>query len=148
MKTSLEGILEKLQGRTAIPLRPSGAFDAALATAIDGLDAPDAVKAGLHLLNDDLSRAHGYAQKHEGDKTCDYWHALVHRREGDFPNAKYWFGQVGRHPVLSRVHDGGPKAALSFVDRCEKAKPADMAELEATQRREMLGLLEYARGPS
>ena len=99
-------------------------------------------------MNDDLASAHELAQAHEGDKTYDYWHAVVHRREGDFDNAKYWLRQVGRHPVLSRVHDGGPPAAIRFIDRCHEANHAEQAVLEATQKREMLGLLEYARGPA
>jgi hypothetical protein len=140
-------ILEVLGARPAWPLRPERVFDPGLTAAIDELDMSDAVKAGLHLLNDDLDRSHALAQAHEGDKTYDYWHAIVHRREGDFANAKYWLRQVGRHPVLMRVHDGGPSTAIGFVDRCEKAGSADRAELESTQRREILGLIEYARGP-
>ena len=144
---SFSDLFDVLASRPAYPLRPKGSFDPALATNIDALDVDDAVKAGLHLLNDDLARAHALAQEHEGDKTCDYWHAIVHRREGDFDNAKYWLRQVGRHPVITRVHDGGSAAAARFVDRCRDAMPADRAELESIQKREMLGLLEYARGP-
>ena len=143
----VDDILDRLRNRVSWPLRPEAVFDGKLAASIAALDATDAVKAGLHLLNDDLASAHELAQAHEGDKTCDYWHAVVHRREGDFDNAKYWLRQVGRHPVLSRVHDGGPPAAIGFIDRCREANPAEQAALEATQKREMLGLLEYARGP-
>src|SRR6476660_1097826 len=133
--TSLDEILAKLSTRTAVSLRPARAFDPELASAIDRLDASDEVKAGLHVLNDDLERGHVLAQAHEGDKTCDYWHAIVHRREGDFDNAKYWLRQVGRHPVLSRVHDGGPAAAVVFVDRCRDAKPDERPLLENIQKR-------------
>jgi hypothetical protein len=143
----MEEIFDRLVARPTFPLRPERIFDPSLTAIIDELDVSDDVKAGLHLLNDDLYRSHLLAQAHEGDKTCDYWHAIVHRREGDFGNAQYWLRQVGRHPVLSRVHDGGPAEALRFVDRCRTATPAEREELEATQRREMLGLLEYARGP-
>ncbi len=145
---SFEEIFDVLAARKGIPLRAEKIFDRTLTRTIDGLDAPDAVKAGLHLLNDDLERAHEIAQAHEGDKTCDYWHAIVHRREGDFDNAKYWLHHAGRHPVLSRVHDGGPAAAVVFVDRCRDANPDERPKLEAIQRRELLGLIEYARGPS
>src|SRR5258705_12686809 len=144
---SFSDLFDALASRPASPLRPKGPSDPALTTIIDALDTDDAVKAGLHLLNDDLERGHALAQAHEGDKTCDYWHAIVHRREGDFDNAKYWLRQVGRHPVLSRVHDGGPSAAIVFVDRCRDAKADDRAALEAIQKRELLGLVAYARGP-
>ena len=144
---SFEELFAVLAARPTYPLRPNEVYDAGLTAAIDALDADDAVKAGLHLLNDDVPRAHALAQDHEGDKTSDYWHAIVHRREGDFDNAKYWLRQVGRHPVLARVHDGGPAAAAAFVDRCRNAAGGDVTELEAIQKREMLGLLDYARGP-
>jgi hypothetical protein len=141
-----EEMLRVLLERETFPLRPAKVFDPSLAVRIDSLDENDEVKAGLHHLNDDLDRAHALAQAHEGDKTCDYWHAIVHRREGDFDNAKYWLRKMGRHPVLTRVHDGGPEAAIQFVDRCRDVRPADLPMLEATQRRELLGLLDYAWG--
>jgi hypothetical protein len=147
MKASFEEIFEVLARRSPPALRAEKTFDSNLTPAIDALDASDDVKAGLYLLNDDLERSHALAQAHEGDKTCDYWHAIVHRREGDFDNAKYWLRQVGRHPVLTRVHDGGPTAAIAFVDRCREAGANERAALEAIQKREILGLIEYARGP-
>lgn len=146
-KHSFDEVLRFLEDRGSWPLRPDAVFDCAMVGEIDALDESDAIKAGLHVLNDDLVRGHALAQEHEGDKTCDYWHAIVHRREGDFENAKYWLRRVGRHPVILRVHDGGPAGAIRFVDRCRDAGDADRAELEAIQRREMLGLLAYARGP-
>jgi hypothetical protein len=147
-QTSLDDVLEALRGRKTWPLRPEAVFDPNLAAVIDLLDADDAVKAGCHILNDDLPRGFALVQHHEGDKTCDYWRAIVHRREGDFEQAKHWLRMVGRHPVMLRVHDGGPAAAFRFLDRCRNAGSADRAELEAVQRREMLGLLAYARGPA
>lgn len=56
-----------------------------------------------HLWHDDLDAAHEHCQAHEDDADCNYVHALLHRREGDFANAKYWFREVGAHPVYAAV---------------------------------------------
>lgn len=51
----------------------------------------------------ELDLSHRLSQQHEGegtDQMCDYWHAIMHRREPDYANSKYWFRQLGRHPVF------------------------------------------------
>ena len=43
----------------------------------------------------DWERAHESAQQDEG--TDGAWvHAYLHRKEGDLPNAQYWYRQAGR----------------------------------------------------
>lgn len=61
-----------------------------------------AVLAGVLLLNDLLDDSHGQSQSIEGEGrgNGDYWHAIMHRREPDFGNAKYWFRRVGDHPAM------------------------------------------------
>ena len=68
----------------------------ALITAVDkttpsgSSDARGCLHAGLWLLADDLPTAHKICQ----DIPSAYgsaWHAHLHRREGDFSNAKYWW---------------------------------------------------------
>jgi hypothetical protein len=36
--------------------------------------------------------------------TGSFWHGIMHRREGDYWNSKYWFRQVDDHPVFSDLH--------------------------------------------
>jgi hypothetical protein len=44
----------------------------------------------------DWKSAHECAQADEGDPSCDWVHAYLHRKEGDASNARYWYGQAGK----------------------------------------------------
>ncbi len=57
-----------------------------------------AVKAGLHLLNESLDKSHSLSQDIH-NPTGSYWHGIMHRMEGDYSNAKYWFRQAGVHSI-------------------------------------------------
>ena len=58
--------------------------------------------AGTWLWFDHEPRAHTLVQGHS-DGTGALWHAILHRREGDFSNAKYWLRQVGTHPAYPAI---------------------------------------------
>jgi hypothetical protein len=139
-----EEILQELQGREPRPaLTPAGVYRPELAAEIAALPLPVLAKIGLHLLNDDLNTSHRLAQSLEGDPTADYWHAIIHRREGDYGNARYWFARVGSHPVVLEIY-GDPPTASRFVDKCRAAEGEEQAPLEELQWCEMLRLLDYA----
>ena len=38
--------------------------------------------------------AHAIAQRHGGDATADWLHAVLHKIEGDADNSRYWYGRV------------------------------------------------------
>jgi hypothetical protein len=42
-------------------------------------------------LAQDWAAAHDIAQRHEGDATADWLHAVLHKIEGDDGNAHYWY---------------------------------------------------------
>jgi hypothetical protein len=78
--------------------------------------------AAIWLLHDFLGESHSISQQIDTPEGS-YWHAIMHRREGDFTNSKYWYRRVGQHPVfksLSELHklDWDP---YSFVDECQAA---------------------------
>jgi hypothetical protein len=51
-------------------------------------DTPLFAIASLHLFNDDIGSCHDIVEKHGGHALADYLHYLLHRREGDYWNAK------------------------------------------------------------
>ncbi|MDQ2800431.1 MAG: hypothetical protein M3Y13_12425 [Armatimonadota bacterium] len=145
MNPTLEDIIPILSGRDPLPpLKPTQVYDSSLASAIDALMLPVTVKAGLHLWNDDLASSHALVQPLASDALADYWHALVHRREGDWNNAKYWFGQVGLQPILREIYGEEADAPMTFVDRCRAVDEGRDAELETFQQHEIARLLDYA----
>lgn len=60
----------------------------------------DLILAALWLLEGDLDRAHQHAQKWETLHGC-CWHAIMHRREGDWGNAKYWYQRASKSPLIN-----------------------------------------------
>jgi hypothetical protein len=67
-------------------------------------DAAQCSWSGLWLRNDFLDESHEISQRIE-TPSASYWHGIMHRRELDYGNAKYWFRRVGRHPVFERLLD-------------------------------------------
>ena len=44
----------------------------------------------------DWDEAHEIAQRHEGQATADWLHAVLHKVEGDAGNARYWYRRCGK----------------------------------------------------
>ena len=61
-------------------------------------DANAELQSGLWLLVGDLDRSHTISQS-LGSTEGSFLHGIMHRREPDYPNAKYWFARVGHHPA-------------------------------------------------
>ena len=123
-----------------------------------------AALSGLWLRYDFLSESHAISQELDST-TGSFWHGIMHRREPDFGNARYWFRRVAAHPVFEPLcaaaqHLAGEARAgrkadflleqanwdpIDFVDLCEKAD--DGPELQSLcqdiQQREWELLFDY-----
>ncbi|MBA2479561.1 MAG: hypothetical protein H0V44_02780 [Planctomycetes bacterium] len=73
------------------------------------------------LWHDHLDAAHTLVQD-LADADAAYVHAVMHRREPDYDNAKYWNHRVGPHPVHARLVADASWDPDAFVDRCERAE--------------------------
>ena len=69
---------------------------------VRGADDAKCLLSGLWLWHDWLDRSHEISQSVH-TPSGSYWHAIMHRREGDFSNAKYWYARCRHHPVLRDV---------------------------------------------
>jgi len=86
--------------REALPLlkglRPEGLFAGQI---IADRSAARACIAGIWLYHDFLDESHAISQEIDTPEGS-FWHGIMHRREPDYSNAKYWFRRVGEHPVF------------------------------------------------
>jgi hypothetical protein len=121
-----------------------------------GFSAPQVVllQALVLLWHDHLHAAHALVQDMP-DADAGLIHAILHRRESDYSNAKYWFRSVGPHPIdqplgaiaselartagfeelNQRLVPSGAWAPLAFVDHCQEC-----VELPAADTRRILAV--------
>ena len=114
--------------------------------------------AGLWLYVDDLDASHAVSQDLTSP-TGSYWHAVMHRREGDFSNALYWYRKAGVHPAMNHIDltGGGagagtdvakydPDAFTRQVERAHERNDLSNPALISQQVKEWTALFEWCIG--
>jgi hypothetical protein len=132
---------------------------------IHDLQSANACLSGLYLLYDHLDESHDLSQSIP-TITGSFWHAIMHRREGDYWNSKYWFRQVGNHPVyphllglaqlisasnntngetyFPQVTEWDPLRFVDFVQNATVSRSADEKIAKMIQRVEWQLLFDYS----
>jgi hypothetical protein len=96
-----------------VPPLGAGTPNVALQPRLQSLTVESAF-AGKHVVDEDAARCciaalwlwHNFLdESHTISQEIDtiegsYWHGIMHRREPDYGNAKYWFRRVPRHPIF------------------------------------------------
>ena len=143
MTTGIEQLLQTAQPPELGPGRRQGTQPAAALKGAFGAKAGPLLRAAVLLWHDHLDEAHDIVQDIES-ADGSYLHAIMHRREPDYSNAKYWFRRVGQHPcfkelaaeaesmlasekaLLGRLMSRSEWDAFAFVDACEQAAKAKL----------------------
>lgn len=166
-EVAVQGILRKLLAREEPgQLVPPGPWDPEFQKQIAALAPADlpqrCLQAALYLWNDDLWGCHDIVQKEE-DESGALLHAVLHRREPDASNAKYWFRRVHAEPLFPQLLEAAKELAregpdlgrmgreltslktwdpLKMVDWCEQAAAGDETRyLRALQAVELQGIV-------
>lgn len=85
-----------------------------LKSPLTNADDAQAALAGLWLWHDALDESHRISQD-LASPTASFWHAIMHRLEGDFSNAKYWYARCPSHHVIKQMGAIAGDVVADFV---------------------------------
>lgn len=118
---------------------------------------PRAALAGLYLYFSCLNEGHEIAQSLD-HREGSFWHAIMHRMEGDIGNSRYWFHRVASHPVYPLLQREAELLGYRAADRwdpsgfagfCEAAPGTKNEELaKRVQLAEWQLLFDYCAAPA
>ncbi len=139
------------------PTEVDAGLKRAFAVSSPGTDGRELIRALALLWHDHHDAAHALVQDASGGVGA-YIHGMLHRREPDFWNAKYWFRRVGKLPFLAPLPEdlewikgadvfisGGAFDPSRFTDAVE-AGQIDAATLKRVQAAEFQAVLDHLAG--
>jgi len=91
-------------------------------------------EAALWIRIGEIDRSHRIVQD-DSSSVATYMHGMIHRMEGDYWNANYWFNRVREKQLLESIEESvfalregtqgelpeGPFSPTEFTTRCEQA---------------------------
>ncbi|MCA9040599.1 MAG: hypothetical protein KDA65_09660 [Planctomycetaceae bacterium] len=95
------------------------------------------LRAALYQLNDYLDASHQASQSMEGDSIADHWHAIMHRREPDYGNSKYWYRRVGYSPLFDELNERATQLQQSMPEA------ASLSQIGAGQQWDSFGFVDF-----
>ena len=126
-----------------------------------GSEVQPLLRSAALLWHDHLDASHTISQSIE-TREGSWLHGIMHRREPDYGNAKYWFRRVGQHAAFPKLANhvtellGGDDLAgrliqngewlpFTFIDECERAArdPQRSRVLREIQAAEFAVLFEH-----
>lgn len=158
---SYDAILQRLATFPPPLLPPGRAHHAASTADIAALQLHPTLEAALHILNHDLPSAHFLVRHMQAAPAVEgmMLHAILHRVEGDYDNARAWYRDVGKDGEGAKLFrlvwhgegrdvDGESAAgpALDFVDEVEglkKRKQGEKQTLAKTSLAELMAVLHW-----
>jgi hypothetical protein len=103
------------------PLQNRPPYNPSLSNTITSLQLHPALESALHILNADLASAHFLVRHMQSAPAFEgmYLHGILHRIEGDIPNARAWYSDVAESDVFQEVWGDGGDGWESFLDAIE-----------------------------